>query len=203
MSRIQLSKTLEGLPPDWPEDPVPDIQTYLQKNKEKLVIIDDDPTGSQTVHNIPILTRWDIDALHSELQNDLPAFYVLTNSRGLPLEKARAINAEIGRNLHEIVRETTHRVNIVSRSDSTMRGHFPGEVEALEEGFQVNFDAWLIIPTLIGGGRYTIGDVHYVADEDWLIPVGEVTLCTRCHVWLSFLQFERVGGGKNQWPNLL
>jgi uncharacterized protein YgbK (DUF1537 family) len=46
-------------------------------------------------------------------------------------------------------------------------------VEALEEGFRTNFDAWFVIPTLIGGGRYTIGDVHYVADGDWLTPVGE------------------------------
>lgn len=173
MSRIQLSKTLENLPPEWPDDPVPDIQTYLQKNKEKLVVIDDDPTGSQTVHDIPILTRWDIDSLRSELRNDIPAFYILTNTRGMPLEKARAINAEIGRNLHEIAQETSHRIRIVSRSDSTMRGHFPGEVEALAEGFQTDFDTWLIIPTLIGGGRYTIDDVHYVADGDWLTPAGE------------------------------
>lgn len=173
MSRIQLSKTLENLPPEWPDDPVPDIQTYLQKNKEKLVVIDDDPTGSQTVHDIPILTRWEIDTLRSELRNDIPAFYILTNTRGMPLEKAQAINAEIGHNLHEIAQETSHRIRIVSRSDSTMRGHFPGEVEALAEGFQTDFDAWFIIPTLIGGGRYTIDDVHYVADGDWLTPAGE------------------------------
>jgi uncharacterized protein YgbK (DUF1537 family) len=138
-----------------------------------LVIIDDDPTGSQTVHNIPILTRWDIDTLRDELHNELPAFYVLTNTRGMPLEKARAINAEIGRNLHDILRETVRRVGIVSRSDSTLRGHFPGEVESLVEGLHADFDAWLIIPALIGGGRYTINDIHYVADGDWLVPVGE------------------------------
>jgi uncharacterized protein YgbK (DUF1537 family) len=158
---------------EWPEDPVTDIKAYLQENREKLIVIDDDPTGSQTVHDVPILTQWDIDTLRNELQNDLPAFYILTNSRGMPLERAWAINAEIGRNLHHITQETARQVRLVSRSDSTMRGHFPGEVEALEEGYQINFDAWLIIPTLIGGGRYTIGDVHYVADGDWLTPVGE------------------------------
>lgn len=173
MSRIQLSKTLASLPVEWPDDPVPDIQAYLRTNREKLVIIDDDPTGSQTVHNIPILTRWDIDTLRDELHNELPAFYVLTNTRGMPLEKARAINAEIGRNLHDISRETARRVGIVSRSDSTLRGHFPGEVESLVEGLHADFDAWLIIPALIGGGRYTINDIHYVADGDWLVPVGE------------------------------
>jgi uncharacterized protein YgbK (DUF1537 family) len=170
---MQLSKTLANLPAEWPDDPVPDIQAYLRTNKEKLVVIDDDPTGSQTVHNIPILTSWDIDTLRDELRNELPAFYILTNTRGMPLEKAKAINAEIGRNLHDLSSELNRRVEVVSRSDSTLRGHFPGEVEALVEGLNGDLDAWLIIPTLLGGGRYTINDIHYVADGDWLVPAGE------------------------------
>jgi uncharacterized protein YgbK (DUF1537 family) len=91
----------------------------------------------------------------------------------MPLEKARAINFEIGRNLHDLAVETNCHIGIVSRSDSTLRGHFPGEVEALAEGLIDDLDGWLIIPTLLGGGRYTINDVHYVADGDWLIPAGE------------------------------
>jgi uncharacterized protein YgbK (DUF1537 family) len=173
MSRLPLSTTLASLPAEWPVDLMPDIQAYLRKHLEKLVIVDDDPTGSQTVHSIPVLTRWDIDSLRSEMHNNLPAFYVLTNTRGMSLENARAINAEIGRNLHVLSHEMNRRVGIVSRSDSTLRGHFPGEVEALVEGLNADFDAWLIIPTLLGGGRYTINDVHYVAEEDWLVPVGE------------------------------
>jgi uncharacterized protein YgbK (DUF1537 family) len=173
MSRIPLSETLAGLPAEWPDDPVPDIQAYLRIHQEKLVVIDDDPTGSQTVHNIPILTGWDIDTLRVEMQNELPSFYILTNTRGMSLEKARAINAEIGRNLYTVSRETTRRVAVVSRSDSTLRGHFPDEVEALAEGLNADLDAWLLIPTLLGGGRYTINDIHYVAEGDWLVPAGE------------------------------
>lgn len=173
MSKIPLSETLAGLPAEWPVDPVPEIQVYLRTHPEKLVVIDDDPTGSQTVHDIPILTQWDIDSLLAEMQNDLPAFYILTNTRGMSLEKAQAINAEIGHNLHMISQKTTPRVVVVSRSDSTLRGHFPGEVEALAEGLHVDLNAWLIIPTLLGGGRYTIHDIHYVAEGDWLVPAGE------------------------------
>ena len=152
---------------------MPDIQTHLREHSEKLVVIDDDPTGSQTVHNIPVLTRWDIDTLGAELDNELPAFFILTNTRGMPLQDASAINAEIGRYLHELSEKSKCRLGIVSRSDSTLRGHFPGEVEALVEALQAEFDAWLIIPALIGGGRYTIDDVHYVTEGDWLVPVGE------------------------------
>jgi uncharacterized protein YgbK (DUF1537 family) len=173
MSRIPLSSTLAGLPAEWPHDPLPDIQTLLHLHPEKLVVIDDDPTGSQTVHHIPVLTRWDTDSLHEELQNDLPAFYILTNTRGMSLEKARAINAQIGRSLHDLSRQMKRRIAVVSRSDSTLRGHFPGEVEALADGLNADLDGWLIVPTLLGGGRYTIDDVHYVAEGDWLVPAGE------------------------------
>lgn len=173
MRKLQLSTTLAGLPPEWAEDPVPEIQAHLSTHREKLIVIDDDPTGSQTVHNIPVLTTWDISSLHDELRNEIPAFYILTNSRGMALEKARAINTAIGCNLRKLSREVDCRMIIVSRSDSTLRGHFPGEVDALVEGFDADLDAWLIIPTLLGGGRYTINDVHYVAEGDWLVPVGE------------------------------
>jgi len=173
MSRIEFSRVLAALPPEWPADPVPDIQAYLRARKEKLVVIDDDPTGSQTVQNIPILTTWDLNSLREELRNELPAFYILTNTRGMPLDAAKAINAEIGRHLQFLAQEMGTRVGIVSRSDSTLRGHFPGELEALVQGWNADVDAWLIIPTLLGGGRYTVGDIHYVAEGDWLIPAGE------------------------------
>jgi uncharacterized protein YgbK (DUF1537 family) len=60
---------------------------------------------------------------------------------------------------------------VVSRSDSTLRGHFPGEVDALADSLG-GFDATLLIPAFIAGGRYTIDDTHYVADGDSLIPAG-------------------------------
>src|SRR5512141_1398770 len=130
MSKIPLSTTLANLPPEWRGDPVPEIQSLLGANPQKLVVIDDDPTGSQTVHNIPVLTRWNVDTLRLELQNDLPAFYILTNTRGMSLKEAQTINAEIGHNLRILSREMNRRVEVVSRSDSTLRGHFPGEVDA-------------------------------------------------------------------------
>lgn len=30
-------------------------------------------------------------------------------------------------------------------------------------------DAWIICPFFLQGGRYTIEDVHYVADSDWFV----------------------------------
>jgi uncharacterized protein YgbK (DUF1537 family) len=164
---------LASLPPEWPEDPTPLIRSALKASHEKVVVLDDDPTGTQTVHGIPVLTEWSVDALKDELQNSLPAFYLLTNTRSVTLEDARATNSEIGRNLSEAARQARRKFVVVSRSDSTLRGHFPGEVEALAEQLGGRFDAWLIVPFFLEGGRYTLDNVHYVAEGDWLTPAGE------------------------------
>ena len=173
LGRQPLKETLASLPPDWPEDPLPSIRELFQAAHTKLVIIDDDPTGNQTVFNIPVLTQWSIASLRAELKNDLPAFFILTNSRSLPPAQAEEIGAEIGTNLAEASRLTGRSIAVVSRGDSTLRGHFPGEVDSLVQGLQTEFSAWLLMPALIGAGRYTIGDIHYAVEGDWLVPVGE------------------------------
>jgi uncharacterized protein YgbK (DUF1537 family) len=164
---------LADLPGEWPADLLPAIQQQVKASRRKVVVLDDDPTGTQTVHGVAVLTEWPAAALCAELANDLPAFYLLTNSRSLPLAAAQALNAEIGHNLVEAARQTGRPFVVVSRSDSTLRGHFPGEVEALAEALGGGFDAWLLIPFFLEGGRYTINDIHYVAEGERLVPAGE------------------------------
>ncbi len=171
--RIKMDELLASLPPAGPESLLPEIRQQLKIAPRKVVVLDDDPTGTQTVHNIPVLTEWSVEVLSTELQNDLPAFYLLTNSRSMPLAQAQALNIEIGRNLVEAARQTNRDFAVVSRSDSTLRGHFPGEVEALAQGLGQPFDGWLIMPYFLEGGRYTINDIHYVAEGDKLIPAAE------------------------------
>jgi uncharacterized protein YgbK (DUF1537 family) len=172
---LSLSDTLHQLPPEWPEDLLPEIQEIVRQSGRKLVVLDDDPTGSQSVHSIPVLTEWNVGSLTVELKNDLPAFYILTNSRSLEPKHAEALNREIGCSLAEASSKTGVHYAVVSRGDSTLRGHFPGEVHALEEGLNDNFNAWILIPALPSAGRYTIHDIHYVAEADQLIPVGQST----------------------------
>jgi len=149
------------------------ISAALQANPAKVVVLDDDPTGTQTVHGIPVLTEWPEHALQAEFENNLPVFFLLTNSRSLPLAEAQALNTTIGRHLKQAAQQATRSYVVVSRSDSTLRGHFPGEVDALAEALGQHFDAWLLIPFFQEGGRYTIGDTHYVAEGDTLVPAGE------------------------------
>lgn len=172
-SRIPKNDLLNGLPSEWPVDLRPEIERQLQASQIKVVVLDDDPTGTQTVHSVPVLTEWPVEALRDELANELPAFYLLTNSRSMPLAEAQGLNREIGRNLVAAAQQAGRKFVVVSRSDSTLRGHFPGEVEALAETLGYNFDGWLLIPFFLEGGRYTINDVHYVADGAWLVPAGE------------------------------
>jgi len=164
---------LDALPAPWPESLLPRIQADLRASGHKIVVLDDDPTGTQTVHGVPVLTRWPVDALAAEFKRDPPAFYVLTNSRSFPLRAAQSINAEIGRNLVDAARQDGCQFAVVSRSDSTLRGHYPGELAALAAALGGDFDATLLIPYFLEGRRFTVGDIHYVAEGDRLTPVGE------------------------------
>jgi len=171
--RINLKKTLEALPPQWPHELLPEIQKQITDNKVKVAVLDDDPTGTQTVHDVSVLTKWSTDAIEKELLDPNPVFYILTNSRSLPLDEAKKLNHEIGRHLTTASKKVGRAILVISRSDSTLRGHFPGEVQALAEALGQEFDAWLIVPFFLEGGRYTINNVHYVAQEDDLVPAGQ------------------------------
>jgi uncharacterized protein YgbK (DUF1537 family) len=172
-TRILQTELFARLPPEWPDDPTSAIQTAVRASGTKVVVIDDDPTGTQTVYGVPVLTEWSVEQLRDELANELPALYLLTNSRSLPLTEAQLVNAQIGHNLAVAARQADRPFVVVSRSDSTLRGHFPGEVDALAAALGQDFDAWLLVPFFRAGGRYTIDDTHYVAEGEWLVPAGE------------------------------
>ena len=173
--RVKLKDVIGKLPPEWPVDLRLQINKQVKNTRCKVVVLDDDPTGTQTVHDIPILTDWSVKTLQKELENDFSAFYLLTNSRSFPLNQARSMNAEIGHNVVYAAQRVNRQFVAVSRSDSTLRGHFPGEVEALAQALGKSFDGWIIIPFFLEGGRYTVDDIHYVDEGGWLMPAGETT----------------------------
>ncbi|MBC8332773.1 MAG: hypothetical protein H8E28_12385 [Anaerolineae bacterium] len=173
--QISKDKFFANLHPEWPNDMLPEIRVQITRNPRKVVVLDDDPTGTQTVYGVPVLTEWSIEALCAEFTNDLPAFYLLTNSRALPLEQAKTLNTEIGENLKLAAQQTGRDFVAISRSDSTLRGHFPGEVMALAKSLGEDFKNWitLVIPYFLEGGRYTVNDVHYVDEGEWFTPAGQ------------------------------
>lgn len=160
------------LPPVPKEELAPRIRHAAARAQLKLVVLDDDPTGTQTVYDVPVLTRWTPEILAAEFANDLACFYLLTNSRALSASAARALNREIAQNLQHAARVSGRRFVVVSRSDSTLRGHYPAETDELARELGP-FHATVVFPYFEAGGRYTIDDIHYVAEGDALVPAAE------------------------------
>ncbi|MEH1781881.1 MAG: four-carbon acid sugar kinase family protein [Nostoc sp.] len=142
-------------------------------NKPKIIVLDDDPTGSQTVHSCLLLMHWDVDTLRSGLQDDSPIFFVLTNTRSLTPESAASVTKEVCQNLKIALNaEGIDDFLIVSRSDSTLRGHYPIETDAIAQELGP-FDAHFLVPAFFEGGRITRDSVHYLIIGGVPTPVHE------------------------------
>jgi uncharacterized protein YgbK (DUF1537 family) len=143
----------------------------------KIIVLDDDPTGSQTVHSCLLLTRWDAATLQEAILDDAPLFFVLTNTRGMAAGPAADITREVCRNLKLALAEIRlggRDINpiLVSRSDSTLRGHYPVETDVIAEELGP-FDAHFLVPAFFEGGRTTRDSVHYLRVNGQDTPVHE------------------------------
>ena len=131
----------------------------------RVAVLDDDPTGSQTVHDVAIVLA--LDDADLRLAGDTTFF--LTNTRSLPEADAAALTERVARTLFEQEPE----LEIVSRSDSTLRGHVVAEVEAIERARRAvvgrGYDGVLLVPAFFEAGRFTRDDIHWAGDT----PVGE------------------------------
>lgn len=148
------------------------IRAALSENPRTIVILDDDPTGTQTVHDIPVVTEWSEKVLEKELLTS-PVFFILTNSRSLQADAANALGKLIGKRLQKIAQKHHKDLLLVSRGDSTLRGHYPNEVNAMAEGLGWANAKHLLIPAFFEGGRYTYNDIHYVREGDEFIPAAK------------------------------
>ena len=173
LPQLPLQETLANLPPEWPEDPTEAIRAAIEKRGEKAVVIDDDPMGTQSVANVSLLTEWSVGAIADELQNGLRGVFLLTNSRSMPTGEAVDTVSRAGRNLRAAMERTGETPIVISRIDSTLRGHYPDELNALTEVFGRTTSLHIIAPFFFQGGRYTINDIHYLAEDDRLTPVGQ------------------------------
>jgi len=140
--------------------------------RTKIIVLDDDPTGSQTVHGCLLLTQWDVATLEEALADPAPLFFVLTNTRAVDAERAAAITREVCRNLKLALAGKDIQPLIVSRSDSTLRGHYPVETDVIAEELGP-FDAHLLVPAFFEGGRFTRNSIHYLRSDGKDVPVHE------------------------------
>jgi uncharacterized protein YgbK (DUF1537 family) len=139
----------------------------------KIIVLDDDPTGSQTVHSCLLLTQWDVETLRLGLRDTVPIFFVLTNTRSLPPDEAATVTIEVCRHLKQaIAAEQIENFLVVSRSDSTLRGHYPIETDAIAAELGP-FDAHFLVPAFFEGGRVTRESIHYLFINGVPTPVHE------------------------------
>ncbi len=139
----------------------------------KIIVLDDDPTGSQTVHSCLLLLKWDVETLMLGLQDASPIFFVLTNTRSLTPEAAAAVISEVCENLKTALQNTgTENFLLVSRSDSTLRGHYPVETDAIAQHLGP-FDAHFLTPQFFEAGRVTVNSTHYIESASQRIPTHE------------------------------
>ena len=142
------------------------------------VIIDDDPTGIQTVHGCLVLTRWDVKTLQQAFEDTVPFFFILSNSRALnPYEAEETVN-EIVSNIELVNRGIRRKLIFISRSDSTLRSHFPLEINTIigkmfGENGSPGADAVFLCPAFFEGGRITKNNTHYVCRDKNCIPASE------------------------------
>lgn len=156
------------------------LETMLQKELEaaqiKFVVLDDDPTGVQTVHGVSVYTDWSQESIRQGFAEKNRLFYILTNSRSFTESQTASAHREIARTVAGVAQETGACYLLVSRCDSTLRGHYPLETETLRratiEAGGPSADGEVLCPFFKEGGRFTINNIHYVRYDDELVPAG-------------------------------
>ena len=87
------------------------------------------------------------------------------------------MNERAARGLIAVAERAGVRVQLISRSDSTLRGHVMAEVAALQAVRHSvsgrGFDGVLLVPAFLEAGRVTAGDIHWARLGADLVPVGE------------------------------
>lgn len=149
----------------------------VKNSRFKIVVLDDDPTGVQTVHDVSVYTDWSPESIRSGFAEPERMFFILTNSRGFTVAQTEKAHREIAQRVDAAAKEAGMEYVIVSRGDSTLRGHYPLETELLREEMERlnnwKLDGEILCPYFREGGRYTVDDIHYVKYGNELVPAGQ------------------------------
>jgi uncharacterized protein YgbK (DUF1537 family) len=137
--------------------------------REPLVVLDDDPTGVQTLAGIRALLAWDPARVRAALAGR-PSVHLITNTRALPAERVRPFVSDATRAALEGAPDAA----VVLRGDSTLRGHLLEEYLGVRD--VVAPSAWpvlLLVPALPSAGRVTVGGVHLFDRDGRRTPLHE------------------------------
>ncbi len=174
---IDRAAFTHALLPEWPQELGAEVRARIRACKRKLVVLDDDPTGGQTVHSLRELLAWDADLLARELKNDTSTLFVLTNTRSVARAVAAERVAQLAEDLATAAAKVGCELDLLVRGDSTLRGHYPAELDAvravLEKRLELRYDGTILCPFFFEGGRLTAQDIHWVAEGEHLLPAAQ------------------------------
>lgn len=154
------------LPPLPEEELTGKVAEALESSGKTILVLDDDPTGTQTVFDVPVLTDLSAKSVREAIEEEPPVLFLLTNSRALTAEQTRKLHSDLGK----VLKEFREDLVLISRSDSTLRGHYPLEIDVLQEALGIPDAPTLLIPFFEAGGRLTIDNIHYVVEGDLATP---------------------------------
>ena len=163
-------------PPAIPENKInKEWLNAVERIKRKIIVLDDDPTGIQTVHSIPVYTSWGFSTLRQIMKDKHKVIYILTNSRALTSVETQRLHKQLARDLKLVALEEGKKFLLISRSDSTLRGHYPLETKTIYDELKKDeeMDGEIIIPFFLEGGRFTFNNIHYIKERDLLVPIGQ------------------------------
>ena len=163
---MTLNELLSGLPPEISDDLTPEIHDFLIESKKTIVVLDDEPSGTQTLFDVPVITDLTPNTIKDAIDEAPPVLFLLTNSRSLNEEQTNALHQNLG----ETLKEFQDDVIIISRSDSNLRGHFPLETNTLRKALEIPEAPILFIPFFADGGCLTLNDTHYIIEGDNATP---------------------------------
>jgi uncharacterized protein YgbK (DUF1537 family) len=153
------------------------VRSWHLRTNRRIAVLDDDPTGSQSVHDVSVVTVPDRREYEAAFRDAGSTCFILTNTRSLPEDAAVSLTQAVARDLFELAREQGFPLEIVSRSDSTLRGHVVAEVRAIDavrrEATGQGYDAVLFVPVFLEAGRITAHDVHRARVGAAFVPAGE------------------------------
>jgi uncharacterized protein YgbK (DUF1537 family) len=133
-----------------------------------LVVLDDDPTGTQAVSGVPVLLDWDARLVAEAARAGARAVYLLTNSRAYPPARARErVHAAAAAAV-----EALGRPRLALRGDSTLRTHLLEEYFAVcDAAFGGRTPPLLLVPALPAAGRVTVDGVHLLERDGARVPL--------------------------------
>ncbi len=142
-----------------------------------LVVLDDDPTGSQSVHGVEVVTAFETEESEAALSANGSSCFVLTNTRGLPEAEAVELTSRIADQLFALAAKNGRPLDIVSRGDSTLRGHVLAELLAIDgarrRAVGAGYDSIIFAPAFFEAGRTTVANIQRIRINGVDVPAAE------------------------------